>query len=513
MSDALGLSIGTTNLVAIRDGRPPLTRRSIVTLFNDHAPEVGAPGEYPNPGQPGLMLTSFVDRVGDPVAIVAPDGSSHRAEYVLVDALDAMARAVGGGEPVTIAVPSHWSPAVVGALRAALRTKPSLSPDGVAPSIIPDAGAALTGLRTSPGLPPNGIVVLADFGGTGTSITLADASAGLAIIGDTVRYHEFSGELIDQALLNHVVAGIAEANDADTGSTAAVGSLARLRDECRRAKERLSGRDRDGPGRRTARVHLRLPGDAVRTRALDRPSARRADQRDRRHVAALPHSAVEPFRSGDGRRWSRHSACHATTLGTTPRPRGDHACTTARHRRGAFVVGDLGLAPDTPTGMGPVADAATGLAATMGWAAESPPTEQAPAAGVAHVLGGRAGVVAGRHEARSSARTPARSTTRPTTVPPTRARAMQYAHDEEDDVADSGAARLVQAAADSLRGRCGGVTARRGRPRDHADEFVGAVRSGHRDGDQLLDRLERQHGPGPAAPFGVADGHHHQAER
>ena len=41
-------------------------------------------------------------------------------------------------------------------------------------------------------------------------------------------------------MLNHVVAGIAEANNADPAGTAAVGSLARLRDECRKAKERLS---------------------------------------------------------------------------------------------------------------------------------------------------------------------------------------------------------------------------------------------------------------------------------
>ena len=187
MSDALGLSIGTTNLVAIRDGRAPVTRRSIVTFFDDRAPEVGAPGEYANPNRPGLVLTSFVERVGDPVAVIAPDGSSHRAEYVLVDALDALARTVGGGAPITIAVPAYWGPAVVGALRAALRAKPTLAPNGVVPSIIPDSEAALTGLRTAPGLPASGVVVLCDFGGAGTSITLADASAGLTTIGDTVR--------------------------------------------------------------------------------------------------------------------------------------------------------------------------------------------------------------------------------------------------------------------------------------------------------------------------------------
>ena len=45
MSDSLGLSIGMTNLVAARIGRPPVMRRSILTLFSDRAPEVGVPDQ------------------------------------------------------------------------------------------------------------------------------------------------------------------------------------------------------------------------------------------------------------------------------------------------------------------------------------------------------------------------------------------------------------------------------------------------------------------------------------
>ena len=86
------------------------------------------PSENPNLNQPGLVLSGFVERVGDPVPLVAADGSAHRGEHVLVEALDALARAVGGGAPITIAVPAHWGPGVVGALRGALRAKPGLRP-------------------------------------------------------------------------------------------------------------------------------------------------------------------------------------------------------------------------------------------------------------------------------------------------------------------------------------------------------------------------------------------------
>ncbi|WP_044515299.1 Hsp70 family protein, partial [Mycolicibacterium septicum] len=234
MTDSLGLSIGMTNLVAAREGRQPVIRRSIFTLHNDRAPDVG---EYTGSGLP---LAGFVERVGDPVPLVAADGSQHRGELVLAEALDVMARAAGGGSPVAIAVPAHWGPSTVGALRGAIRHKPALSPGGVPPALVPDSLTALAALRADPGLPTEGVVVLCDFGGSGTSVTLADAGAGFTTIGQTVRYPDFSGDQIDQALLNHVLSGIATAGDADPAGTAAVGSLARLRAECRQAKERLS---------------------------------------------------------------------------------------------------------------------------------------------------------------------------------------------------------------------------------------------------------------------------------
>ncbi|MGB8403271.1 MAG: molecular chaperone, partial [Mycobacterium sp.] len=103
MSDGLGLSIGQTNLVAAPAGRPPVSRRSILTLFPDRPAEVGIPAQ-----PSGLVLTGFVERVGDPIPLVAPDGSAHRGEAVLAEALEAMARTAGGGNPVVIAAPAHW---------------------------------------------------------------------------------------------------------------------------------------------------------------------------------------------------------------------------------------------------------------------------------------------------------------------------------------------------------------------------------------------------------------------
>ncbi|CDQ43445.1 Hsp70 family protein [Mycolicibacterium neoaurum] len=234
MSDPLGLSIGTTNLVAARVGDQPVTRRAVLTLPTDGAPEIGV-----SSGRPGQVLSGFVERVGDPVPLVAADGSSYLADDLLVEALEALIGPTGSGQTV-IAVPAHWTPATMRVLRAALRANPVLSPGGAPPRLVSDAVTSLTALNANPGLNARGAVVLIDLGGGGTSITLADADAGFEPIDETVRVADFSGDLIDQALLGRVLAD-ADANDTDPAATAAVGQLGVLREQCRQAKERLSG--------------------------------------------------------------------------------------------------------------------------------------------------------------------------------------------------------------------------------------------------------------------------------
>ena len=235
MRSCLGLSIGATNLVAVPAGRPPTVRSAVLTLFGHRPAEVGVPSENPRLDERGLVLTGFVERVGDPVPIVASDGSAHSGERLVVDALEALTRSAGLGRPperTVVAVPAHWRDSVVDALRAQLPGTP----------VVSDAVAALTALRAEPGLPARGIVALCDFGATGTSITLADAAAGFRRVGQTVRYDEFSGDQIDQAIVKYVLADL----DVDPSSTSAVVALTRFREQCRLAKERLSAQTATG---------------------------------------------------------------------------------------------------------------------------------------------------------------------------------------------------------------------------------------------------------------------------
>ncbi|PQP44911.1 Hsp70 family protein, partial [Mycolicibacterium austroafricanum] len=209
MRSSLGVSLGVANLIAVADGRPTV-RRATVTL----APP---------------SLTGFVDRVGDPVPLVAADGSRHYADRLAADAIEAatrLARPHRRPDVAAVAAPAHWPESAVAALRARM---PHLT-------VVPDAVAALTAVHAERGLPARGVVVLCDFGATGSSITLVDAGDGMTVIGHTVRSDDFSGDLVDQLVLRHVVTGL----DLDPSGTSAVASLADLRVLCRGAKEGLS---------------------------------------------------------------------------------------------------------------------------------------------------------------------------------------------------------------------------------------------------------------------------------
>ena len=367
MTEPLGLSIGMTNLVAARVGRPPVLRRSILTIFTDRAPEVGTP-RTSDAEQSGVVLSGFVERVGDPVPLVAADGSVHRGEQVLAAALDAMARSVEGGSPIAIAVPAHWGPGAVGALRGALRTFGSLAPGGVPAALIPDSTAALAALQAAPGLPDRGVVVLVDLGGSGSSISLADAGANLDAVGQTVRYPEFSGDGIDQLMLNQVLAGIADANGTDTAGTAAYESLTRLRDECRKAKERLSAET-------AAVVPVELPGLSSDVR-MTRPEF---DQLISQPLGGLLN-AVEDALQRSGVQLADVSAVATVGGGaaiplvtqqlserlrapvvTTPQSQLNVAA-------GAALVANRSLDADAPTGIGSAADAPTAMGSAA-WAA------------------------------------------------------------------------------------------------------------------------------------------------
>ena len=238
---ALGLSVGATNLAAVTADRA-VTRKPVLTLYRQRPPEVGVPAENPKLSEPGLVFNDFVDRVGSSAGIAAADGTTHRSDSLVADALRALAYTATDGSPLPDAVavthPAHWSAAAVEAVRVALNRVSEWS--GGRLVLLPDSAAALFALQANPGVPNHGTVAVCDFGGSGTTVTLVDAASGYEAIAAAERHAAFSGDRIDQALLTHVVADLSSAGSFDTAATSAIGSLTPLRIACRSAKERLS---------------------------------------------------------------------------------------------------------------------------------------------------------------------------------------------------------------------------------------------------------------------------------
>ncbi len=243
MYDPLGLSIGTTNLVAACNGSPPVSRRAVLSLYPHCAPKIGLPGENPDMADAGVLMSGFVERIGDSVALVSSDGSAHDPDLLLVEALDAMVLAAGAdaaSSEISIAVPAHWKPVNVQALRDGLRTHLGFVRSGMAPRLVSDAVAALTAANAELCFAATGVVGLLDFGGSGTSATLLNLASDFEPVSPTMRFTEFSGHEIDQALLLQVFEELGHGSGMDPGSTAAVGQLSQLREQCRTAKEQLS---------------------------------------------------------------------------------------------------------------------------------------------------------------------------------------------------------------------------------------------------------------------------------
>ncbi|WP_236980466.1 Hsp70 family protein [Mycobacterium kiyosense] len=371
MSESLGLSIGVANLVAARGGSVPVARTPVLTLFDHRPSEVGLPAENPNLNESGLVLRGFVERVGDPSPLVAADGTKYLGQALTIEALEAMARIVGYGAPLTIAFPAYWSETQVAALRQELFAQPDLAVKGGTPTLISDAAAALATLRARPGFPTSGVIALCDFGAGGTSITLADAGPEFRQVGSTVRYSEFSGDDIDQLILNHLLTVSPGVDDSSVSNTAtSMGSVTRMLGGCRAAKEQLSATT-------VASVATGTPGgDRQLTRSefeqliatpLDRFVAAIADVLQRNGVTRLEAVGAVGGGASIPLITTRLSDGLRVPVFTTPEPLFSAAI-------GAAALGQEQTSAGAATGMAPAAGAPTSVVGAV-----APATVAAPA--------------------------------------------------------------------------------------------------------------------------------------
>jgi hypothetical protein len=238
MSEALGLSIGVDNLVAVRAGGVPVSRKAVLTLFDQRASEVGQAEQ--NPGRAGLVIGGFVERVGDRAPLMAGDGKRHSGAALTVEALEAMARTAGYGTPIVIAVPAYWSDGQTAALRNELLAKRGLISGGAPPLLVSDAEAAASALSTRPGFPDRGVIALCDFGAGGTTLTLLAPGSTLRQVGQPVRDTGFSGNEIDHMIADHLQRKARNARTVSLKDAVRSGPPELAPRDARRVKEQLS---------------------------------------------------------------------------------------------------------------------------------------------------------------------------------------------------------------------------------------------------------------------------------
>ena len=235
---AIGLSVGAP---PGRGHRRPLGHPQGCDHAFSSPPGPGrAAGENPVPDEAGLVITDFVDRVGDPVPVVAADGSVHPGRVCWPSPC--------GRSPVS----RPGTPAAArgrGDLPGAL-ARPGRR--GASPRAAPDAG--MVGRRTAADIRHR----RGADRPAGRSRPAHPRRGGVVRLRRQRDRHHVRGGGVPSAdrrqraaprLLRrpdrpgrpaHVVAELSAGGAVDTTSTSAIGSLTHLRAECRAAKERLS---------------------------------------------------------------------------------------------------------------------------------------------------------------------------------------------------------------------------------------------------------------------------------
>lgn len=251
MSGSLGVKIGTACFAtaaeagsvrpaaSVRAASRPATTRHAATLLMSHdmAPTLAPLADGVGPVGHGLAVNGFVDRIGDPIDLIAADGSPHRPEVLVAAAVRYLTRysagAFAGTPAIAATYPSHWKTHEVQALREALDRL-----DMTRVALVPEVASILAQVESTRGLPSDGIVVVYDLGGNGLSVSLA---RGTEQIGGTIRTVDFGGAHIDDAIVRHVLRVLdGELTDVDLADPALLTPLRALRARCRQAKETLS---------------------------------------------------------------------------------------------------------------------------------------------------------------------------------------------------------------------------------------------------------------------------------
>jgi hypothetical protein len=195
MYSGLGVTIGAANSVALtvldqpRSGDPSVL--SIPTEL--HLPEGGAPVLGAGAPIPGTQVFSgYAARVGDPVGILADDGSTYLGEDLVASTVACLQYRTGTSDvPTMLAHPAAWSAHTVEALQAALVRAE------VTARTIPEPIAAVRWLDAIHGPLGDDVTVVYDLGARCLDVAVVQGGAHPTLLGRPLSSDDVSGDHLD----------------------------------------------------------------------------------------------------------------------------------------------------------------------------------------------------------------------------------------------------------------------------------------------------------------------------
>lgn len=250
---ALGVDLGTTYsaaAIARAGSAEPLSLGtdsaqipSVVVIRTNGEVLVGDAAERRASAEPTRAAREFKRRLGDPVPIVIGD-TTHSVESLMGHLLREIVRHATEqeGEPPTVVMlthPANYSEYKIGSLREAGRLA-GLEADRVL--LITEPEAAAVAYSRQQRIEPGEIVAVYDFGGgTFDAALVRRTGEQFELVGVPEGMERLGGIDFDQAVMAHVdtsLGGLVSGADRNDPQTRP--GQARLRSECRRAKEALS---------------------------------------------------------------------------------------------------------------------------------------------------------------------------------------------------------------------------------------------------------------------------------
>ncbi|MFF5030835.1 Hsp70 family protein [Nocardia salmonicida] len=240
---ALGTTVGAVNSAAAATtgdeaGATVLTHRSALRLGTDGSVSFADTTGHHR----GVVIDDYLSRVGDPVDLLAADGSTHDAADLFAAATRALtaelraAAAESDDAATTVACyPAWWPEVTVEAARSALARSglPEVT-------LVPEPLAAVRRYEIENGPLDDGALVVYDLGASGSTVTVLRTGEQAGLLGTPVHSTAIAGSEFDLLTMRYVLANALGGNDIDPFDPVVEEELSALRERCRIAKEELS---------------------------------------------------------------------------------------------------------------------------------------------------------------------------------------------------------------------------------------------------------------------------------